>query len=46
MRTASAQSPASSGRRHYLFVDELPKNNAGKVLKTVLRERFGSDRSS
>jgi long-chain acyl-CoA synthetase len=32
--------------RHYLFVDELPKNNAGKVLKTVLRERFGSDRSS
>jgi len=27
--------------RHYVFVDELPKNNAGKVLKTVLRERYG-----
>jgi len=24
-----------------VFVDELPKNNAGKVLKTVLRERYG-----
>jgi len=32
--------------RHYLFVDALPKNNAGKVLKTALRERFGSDRPS
>jgi long-chain acyl-CoA synthetase len=32
--------------RHYLFVDTLPKNNAGKVLKTVLRERFGSHRPS
>ncbi len=32
--------------RHYLFVDTLPKNNAGKVLKTALRERFGSDRPS
>jgi long-chain acyl-CoA synthetase len=32
--------------RHYVFVDALPKNNAGKVLKTALRERFGSDRPS
>ncbi len=24
----------------YVFVSELPKNNAGKVLKTVLRYRF------
>ena len=22
----------------YVFLDDLPKNNAGKVLKTVLRE--------
>ena len=26
----------------YVFLDELPKNNTGKVLKTVLRERIGS----
>jgi long-chain acyl-CoA synthetase len=26
----------------YLFVDELPKNNYGKVLKTVLRERLAA----
>jgi long-chain acyl-CoA synthetase len=26
--------------RRYLFLDELPKNNYGKVLKTALRERF------
>jgi len=32
--------------RQYLFVDALPTNSAGKVLKTVLRERFGSDRPS
>ncbi len=24
----------------YVFVEELPKNNTGKVLKTVLRERL------
>ena len=24
--------------KHYCFVDELPKNNYGKVLKTTLRE--------
>jgi len=28
--------------RCYVFVDELPRNSAGKVLKTVLRERHGS----
>ncbi len=28
----------------YVFVDELPKNNAGKVLKTTLRERLAADR--
>ncbi len=28
----------------YFFVDELPKNNAGKVLKTALRERLASMR--
>jgi long-chain acyl-CoA synthetase len=32
--------------RHYVFVDALPKNHAGKVLKTALRERFGSGRAS
>jgi long-chain acyl-CoA synthetase len=26
--------------RHYVFVDDLPKNNYGKVLKTALRERL------
>jgi long-chain acyl-CoA synthetase len=28
--------------RAYVFVDALPTNNTGKVLKTVLRERFAS----
>jgi acyl-CoA synthetase (AMP-forming)/AMP-acid ligase II len=27
--------------KHVAFVDELPKNHAGKVLKTELRARFG-----
>jgi long-chain acyl-CoA synthetase len=26
--------------RAYIFVDELPKNNAGKILKTELRTRY------
>jgi long-chain acyl-CoA synthetase len=26
--------------RHYRFVDSLPKNNYGKVLKTELRRRL------
>jgi long-chain acyl-CoA synthetase len=25
--------------KHYVFIDALPKNNYGKVLKTALRER-------
>jgi len=28
--------------RAYVFVDALPRNNTGKVLKTALRERFAS----
>jgi long-chain acyl-CoA synthetase len=28
--------------KRYEFVDSLPKNNYGKMLKTVLRERIGS----
>ncbi|MFH1870819.1 MAG: AMP-binding protein [Pseudomonadota bacterium] len=32
--------------KQYFLVDSLPKNNTGKVLKTVLRERLpGNDRS-
>ena len=38
MRIASTRSRASSGPKHYRFVDALPKNNYGKVLKTELRE--------
>ena len=26
----------------YVFLDELPKNNTGKVLKTALRERVAT----
>ncbi len=26
----------------YVFVDELPKNNYGKILKTELRTRFAT----
>jgi len=26
--------------KDYVFLDQLPKNNYGKVLKTVLRESF------
>ena len=28
--------------RAYVFLPELPKNNAGKILKTVLRKTVGS----
>ncbi len=28
--------------KHYYFIEQLPKNNYGKVLKTVLRERLAS----
>ncbi|WP_121067850.1 class I adenylate-forming enzyme family protein [Chachezhania antarctica] len=31
--------------RRYIFVDALPKNNYGKVLKTDLRARLGSGRT-
>jgi acyl-CoA synthetase (AMP-forming)/AMP-acid ligase II len=30
----------------YVFVDELPKNNYGKILKTELRKRFALEHSS
>ena len=35
---ASTTSPASSGPKGYRFVDALPKNNYGKILKTELRQ--------
>ena len=30
--------PALNAPKHHRFVQELPKNNYGTVLKTVLRE--------
>lgn len=27
--------------KHYIFVEELPKNNTGKILKTELRKLYG-----
>lgn len=30
--------------KHYVFVDSLPKNPTGKILKAQLRERFGRKR--
>lgn len=32
--------------KHYLFVECLPKNNYGKVLKTVLRERLREEQEA
>ena len=32
--------------KHYRFVDQLPKNNYGKVLKTALREVLGKEAST
>ena len=29
--------------KRYVFVDSLPKNNYGKVLKTELRERLRNE---
>ena len=39
-RRAWTASPASSGRKRYRFVDALPTNNYGKVLKRELRDRL------
>lgn len=39
-RLASYKAP-----RYYTFVDELPRNYLGKVLKTELRKQFGEPRS-
>ena len=39
-RTCSSASPGSSGPKRYEFIDELPKNSYGKVLKRALRERL------
>ena len=36
--SASTTSRASSGRSDYRFVEALPKNNYGKILKTELRQ--------
>ena len=43
-RTASSASRASSGRSAIVFVDSLPKNSYGKVLKRELRLRLESER--
>ena len=32
--------------KRYVFVNELPKNNYGKVLKTVLREQLGKEKTA
>ena len=37
--------PGTSIRRHLEIVDALPRNPAGKVLKTELRARFGASKS-
>ena len=39
-RCASGTSRGSSGRRTTSFVDTLPRNNTGKVLKTELRQQL------
>jgi len=31
--------------RRYVFLDELPKNNYGKILKTDLRRRLAQERN-
>jgi long-chain acyl-CoA synthetase len=31
--------------KRYVFVDSLPKNNNGKILKTVLRDMLSGDAS-
>ena len=37
---ARASSPATSSRGRRVFVDEIPRNPSGKMLKRVLREQF------
>ena len=32
--------------KRYVFIDALPKNNYGKVLKTALREQLAAERAS
>ncbi len=39
-RLASFKAP-----KYYAFVDELPRNYLGKVLKTDLRKQFGEAKS-
>src|SRR5258708_36322415 len=52
--SASTTSPTSSDikqemtavrPRRYVFLDELPKNNYGKILKTDLRRRLAQERN-
>jgi long-chain acyl-CoA synthetase len=31
--------------KRYVFIDALPKNNYGKVLKTELRRMLGNERA-
>jgi long-chain acyl-CoA synthetase len=35
-----SKAPATRRPRHYRFVESLPKNNYGKVLKTELRKQL------
>ncbi|MAL79332.1 MAG: AMP-dependent synthetase [Sneathiella sp.] len=41
-RHCTAQIARFKRPKEYIFIDELPKNNYGKVLKTELRARFTS----
>ena len=45
MNSSPNGSPGTSTRRHLEVVDALPRNPAGKVLKTELRSRFGAGKS-
>ena len=39
---ASAKLASFKHPRHIFFVDDLPRNAAGKILKRELREEFGA----